>query len=71
MKVEGNTVEGERIADVAVFSSIPLSTPNEEEDNAERGAAANGITPGRSDGQVTEVTAMGVRNEPNVRPETQ
>ena len=56
-------VEGETIADVAVFSAIPLSTPNDDE-------LAQNVSPGRSSGQATEVTAMGVRNEQNVRPET-
>ena len=36
-------VEGETIADVAVFSAIPLSTPNDDE-------LAQNVSPGRSSG---------------------
>ena len=63
VEVSGNQVEGEEIADVAVFSALPLSTPNDDEQQYE-------ITPRRSE-VVTEATAMDVLNEPNLRPETQ
>ena len=43
VQVEGNMVEGETIADVAVFSAIPLSTPNDDE-------LAQNVSPGRSSG---------------------
>ena len=65
VQVAGNQVEGEAIADVAVFSSIPMSTPIKQEEDS------NNRTPTVYSEQPTEGTAMGARNEPHVRPETQ